>query len=141
MFYILILVQIRLRSVTSLIDKALLSVSKWGMYICYCPQIMQYMSKNDSKKDFDWAQMVYNIDGMVSMENNVMTNMMESIQTFNFSRIGEAVEIMMNNMMKGSTAPASQTSNTENTGNSIRFYDNFDFLKLKFQKLDNFSWN
>ncbi|XP_078319098.1 uncharacterized protein LOC111121791 isoform X3 [Crassostrea virginica] len=82
-------------------------------------EIMQYMSKNDSKKDFDWAQMVYNIDGMVSMENNVMTNMMESIQTFNFSRIGEAVEVMMNNMMKGSTAPASQTSNTENTGNSI----------------------
>lgn len=96
---------------------------------------MQYMSKNDSKKDFDWAQMVYNIDGMVSMENNVMTNMMESIQTFNFSRIGEAVEVMMNNMMKGSMAPANQTSNTENTGNSIRFYDNFDFLKIKFQKI------
>ena len=95
---------------------------------------MQYMSKNDSKKDFDWAQMVYNIDGMVSMENNVMTNMMESIQTFNFSRIGEAVEIMMNNMMKGSTSPASQSSNTENIGNSMRFYDNFNFFKGNYKR-------
>ena len=51
------------------------------------------MSHSDPNTDFDWAQMVYNIQGMVTMEQNSVTNMIESIQSFNFSRVVEAVEV------------------------------------------------
>lgn len=75
------------------------------------------MSHSEPNTDFDWAQMVYNIQGMVTMEQNSVTNMIESIQSFNFSRVVEAVEVMMNKMKTPMMPPTDQTSNIMNTLN------------------------
>lgn len=79
------------------------------------------MTHSDPKTDFDWAQMVYNIQGMVTMEQNSVTNMMESVQSFNFSRVVEAVEVMMNKMKAPMMPPTDQTSNTINVQNIMKY--------------------
>lgn len=78
------------------------------------------MTHSDPKTDFDWAQMVYNIQGMVTMEQNSVTNMMESVQSFNFSRVVEAVEVM-NKMKAPMMPPTDQTSNTINVQNIMKY--------------------
>lgn len=79
------------------------------------------MTHNDSKTDFDWAQMVYNIQGMVSMEQNSVTNMIETVQLFNFSRVVEAVEVMINKMKAPMMPPTDQTSNSMNLQNIMKY--------------------
>lgn len=79
------------------------------------------MTHSDPKTDFDWAQMVYNIQGMVTMEQNSVTNMMESVQSFNFSRVVEAVEVMINKMKAPMMPPTDQTSNTINVQNIMKY--------------------
>lgn len=96
------------------------------MYVCVLTlchfhlQIPKYFTQNDPSTDFDWSQMVYNIDSMVNMEQNSVTNMMEAIQTFNFSRVGEAVEVIMNKMTEPTMNIMSQLNTTSSMKNNMQ---------------------
>ncbi|XP_056019725.1 uncharacterized protein LOC125668687 isoform X2 [Ostrea edulis] len=83
-------------------------------------EIPKYFTQNDPSTDFDWSQMVYNIDSMVNMEQNSVTNMMEAIQTFNFSRVGEAVEVIMNKMTEPTMNIMSQLNTTSSMKNNMQ---------------------
>ncbi|XP_061191991.1 uncharacterized protein LOC133200204 [Saccostrea echinata] len=60
-------------------------------------EITNYVTNKNASTDVDWAQMVYNIQSMVSMEQNLVSYMIESmLMSFNFSKISETMEVVMN---------------------------------------------
>jgi hypothetical protein len=56
---------------------------------------------------------------MVTMEQSMVPKVMETIQSFNFSRVGEAVEVMMNKMTEPMNV-MSQLNTTSSMANNLQ---------------------